>query len=196
MKYGWTRLVCTIGASLLAACDGGGYRSVTAPEPPPAPAPSAVGTYAGSSTIAGVGSHDPAGDCVADAVGQGVGQAWSFRVELTEVAGGFSGEGQISTPLLGSRTCRLDPVPGGSRDVLVFNIAGGCELTYGSWTYGAGCSPANAVLRPYYVTIPKPARDAASGAVAIAGTAVLTFERYPFEPYDLDVVLDVRLEPQ
>lgn len=196
MKHGWMRLSCSIGVSLLAACDGGGYRSVTAPAPPPEPTPSAAGIYAGTSTIAGVGSHDPAGDCVADAVGRGVGQDWSLRVELTEVAGGFFGEGQISTPLLGSRTCRLDPVAGGSRDVLAFNIAGGCELTYGSWTYSAHCSPANAALHPYYVTIPRPTRDAASGAVAIAGTAVLTFERYPFDPYDLDVVLDIRLEPQ
>ena len=189
MKIGASRLSRAFAMVLLASCDRSSLEVPTAPPSPSVPVTSMTGSYAGTATIRGIGSHDPGGDCVADAVLRASGQTWSFNLDLV---GSVNGTGRFSTPLVGPIECSFRYYTDSKE--LALHLDGGCELTYGGWELAAGCSPAETIMAPILMTIPRPAENVSTQVITISGPASLDFERSPYPSFDLDVVLQIDLQ--
>ncbi len=187
MRMPVLRLPSLVAALLLAACDGSSHQSVTAPPPP---GPNAALTYAGTATIAGIGSEDPAGDCAATAIRGDVGRAWEFRLELTDSGDGRTGTGLLASPLLSGAACAVYYV--NNYGELEIRPQRKCEITYGDWAYGSACADSATTLQLLSM---QAARYSAESNV-LRSDGELMFERSPLPSFDLGILLNFDLRRQ
>lgn len=187
MRIPASRLSSLVAAVLLAACNGSSYKSVTAPPPPSGPSSQ---TFAGTASIAGVASEDPAGDCAAAAIRRDVGRAWEFQLELTDSGDGRTGTGRLTSALLNGAACEIAYANNyGELEIRPTRV---CQLTYGGWPYGSACADAATTLKLLFLQADS---YSAESSVLRSGGEV-DFERSPSPSVDLGIRLNFDLRRQ
>ena len=187
MRIPVSRLFSLVAVFALAACNGNSYESVTAPPPPSGPTSM---TYAGTATIAGVGSEDPAGDCAASAVRRDIGRAWDFRLELIDSGDGRTGTGRLISPLLNGAACSFGYA--NNYGELEIRPSARCQVTYGEWAYGSACADSATTLQLIFVQ----ADSFSSQSSVLRSGGELSFERSPLPSTDLGIQLNFDLRRQ